>query len=93
VTWLKEHERGARRTHLERWFESGVQRLVCIPWEAETGLRWTSLLAALRTSGQAMPIKDSLIAATALVHGMTVVTRNRIDFAKARVDILDPFET
>ena len=30
------------------------------------------MLAALRTSGQAMPIKHSLIAATALVHGMTV---------------------
>lgn len=84
--------RGARRTHLERWFESGVQRLVCIPWEAETGLRWARLLATLRSSGQAMPVKDSLIAATALLHGLTVVTRNRTDFAKARVEILDPFQ-
>ena len=84
--------RSARRTHLEHWFESGVQRLVCIPWEAETGLRWARLLATLRSSGQAMPIKDSLIAATALVHDLTVVTRNRTDFAKARVEIIDPFE-
>ena len=39
-----------------------------------------------------MPIKDSLIAATALVHGLTVVTRNRADFAKAGVKIVDPFQ-
>jgi hypothetical protein len=38
-----------------------------------------------------MPIKDSLIAATALVHDLTVATRNRIDFEKAGVSIIDPF--
>ena len=51
-------------------------RLHCLPWEAETGLRWAELLAGLRASGRAMPIKDSLIAATALAHGLPVVTRN-----------------
>jgi predicted nucleic acid-binding protein len=38
-----------------------------------------------------MPIKDSLIAAIALVHGLTVVTRNRVEFEKASVSIIDPF--
>ena len=38
-----------------------------------------------------MPIKDSLIAATALVHGLTVATQNRTDFEKAGVTIVDPF--
>ena len=38
-----------------------------------------------------MPIKDSLIAATALVHGLAVVTRNRVDFEKADLTIIDPF--
>ena len=38
-----------------------------------------------------MPIKDSLIATTALIHGLTVVTRNRADFDKAGVAIVDPF--
>jgi predicted nucleic acid-binding protein len=62
-----------------------------LPWEAETGLRWAQLLASLRATGRAMPIKDSLIAATALVHGLTVVTRNRTDFEKAGIGIIDPF--
>jgi len=83
--------RGRRRSRLERWFEAGVQRLQCLPWDGETGLRWVELLAALRRSGRAMPIKDSLIAATALVHGLTVATHNRSHFEKAGVKIVDPF--
>jgi predicted nucleic acid-binding protein len=54
-------------------------------------MRWAALLASLRTSGRAMPIQDSLIAATALVHGLTVATRNRTDFGKASVKVVDPF--
>lgn len=83
--------RGKRRNRLERWFEEGVGRLQCFAWEAPTGLRWAALLAALRTRGQAMPIKDSLIAATALTHDLTVATRNVADFSKARVRVVDPF--
>ena len=82
---------GKRRAKLERWFNAGVQRLLCLPWEAETGLRWAELLAALRASGRAMPIKDSLIAATALVHNLVIATRNRDDFEKAGLKIVDPF--
>jgi len=83
--------RGRKRTALERWFDAGVQRLHCLPWEAETGMRWAALLARLRTAGKAMPIKDSLIAATALLHDLTMATRNRVDFEKAGVTIVDPF--
>jgi predicted nucleic acid-binding protein len=83
--------KGRKRTALERWFDTGVGRLHCLPWDAETGLKWAELLAQLRTTGKAMPIKDSLIAATAVVHGMSVVTRNRADFVNAGVRIVDPF--
>jgi predicted nucleic acid-binding protein len=36
--------------------------------------------------------RDALIAATALVHGLTVVTRNSNDFTTTGVEILDPWE-
>jgi predicted nucleic acid-binding protein len=83
--------KGKRRSRLERWFQEGVERIHCLSWEAATGLRWAGLLADLRASGRSMPIKDSLIAATALVHDLPVATRNRRDFEKAGVEIVDPF--
>jgi predicted nucleic acid-binding protein len=83
--------RGKRRARLEEWFQGAVQHILCLPWEAETGLRWARLLAILRASGKAMPVADSLIAATALVHGLIVVTRNQTDFEKAGVDVINPF--
>lgn len=81
---------GRRRSRLEHWFQDGVQRLHCIPWEASTGLRWAELLATLRAEGRAMPIKDSLIAATALAHDLAVATLNRRDFDAAGVIVVDP---
>ena len=83
---------GSRRERLELWFAQGVQGIHCLPWDAETGLRWAKLLADLRLAGKSMPIKDSLIAASALVHNLTVATRNVSDFEKAGVQVFSPFE-
>jgi predicted nucleic acid-binding protein len=70
-----------------------IGRLHCLPWDADTGLKWAELLACLRKTGKAMPIKDSFIAATAMAHRLAVVTRNYIDFAKAGVSVINPFIT
>ena len=83
--------RGRRRQRLQQWFQRGVIRLQCLPWETASGLRWAKLLADLRVAGQAMSIKDSLIAATVLVHDLTMVTRNTTHFEKACVPVLNPF--
>ena len=82
---------GKRRQRLEHWFTEGVSRILCLTWDAAVGLRWARLLADLRSRGQTMPIKDSLVAATALVHGLSVVTRNVSDFKKAGVKVINPF--
>jgi hypothetical protein len=60
--------------------------------EAETGLVWAALVARLRRSRRAMPIKDSLIAATAIVHDLTVVTRKCERLQEADLRVLNPFE-
>ena len=83
--------KGRRRAKLERWFDAGVQRIEVLPWDANTGLAWAQLLARLRASGRSMPVKDSLIATTALVHGLAVATRNRADFEKSGVNVVDPW--
>ena len=38
------------------------------------------------------PVRDGLIAATGLIHGMTVVTRNETDFAPTGVSLLNPWQ-
>ena len=55
--------KGKRRTRLETWLDEGVRRMHCLPWDADTGLRWARLLADLRRAGSSVPIKDSMIAA------------------------------
>ena len=82
---------GRRRRRLESWFDEVVHRIHCVPWDAETGLRWAELLARLRTAGRSMPIKDSLIAATALAHGFQLATRNRRHFEACGLEVVDPF--
>lgn len=54
----------------------------------DVALEW-GRLSADRT----VPVVDGLMAATALVHGLTVVTRNVPDFAPTGVPILNPFES
>jgi toxin FitB len=82
--------RSARRTKLESWFEQGIRRVECLPWDSEIGIRWAQLLADLRGAGKPMLIKDSLIAATALAHDLTLATLNQRDFKPAKVQLVDP---
>ena len=82
---------GKRRRRLEEWFDQGIARINCVPWDAPTGLRWAKLLADLRRAGRSLPIKDSLIAATGLVHDFIIVTRNVRDFGVTGAKVLDPF--
>ncbi len=83
---------GRRRKRLLDWFTAGIQRLNVIEIDAATASVWATLLAELKRKGRAMPIKDSLIAATAKQHGLTVATRNTTDFPYAGVRLVNPFK-
>jgi len=83
--------RGRKRAQLELWFDSIVEHIDCLVWDAAIGRRWAQLVANLRRKGQSLPVLDSMIAATALVHDLTVVTHNVRDFRKAGVPVFDPF--
>ena len=82
---------GRRRTRLEQWFNTGIQRLRVLDFDTATAAHWARLLARLKKKGHAMPIKDSLIAATAHAHGLTIASRNVHDFQNAGVKVENPF--
>ena len=84
---------GRRRTRLQRWFAKGVRRVRVLDFDTDTASAWARLLARLKKNGLAMPVKDSLIAATALFHDLTVATRNVADFRNASVPVVNPFES
>ena len=83
--------RGQRHRDFHHSFDEVIAHVHCVPWDAETGSRWAELLAHLRSIGRPMPIKDSLIAATALTHGFQLATRNRRGFAASGLELIDPF--
>jgi len=82
---------GRKRKRLERWFESLARTVECLPWESLVSQRWARLVVEMRKKGRTLPILDSMIAATALQHGLVLGTRNTVDFKKTGVSVVDPF--
>jgi predicted nucleic acid-binding protein len=83
---------GRRRERLLEWFTAGIQRIRVIDLDAGFASEWAKLLAELKQIGRAMPIKDSLIAATARQHQLVVATRNVTDYDNAGVKVVNPFD-
>jgi predicted nucleic acid-binding protein len=71
---------------LPDWFEGRI-----LPVDSVVGDRWGRLLAEQRAKGKPLPAVDSLLAATALVHGFRLVTRNRKDFDVEGLEVVSPW--
>jgi predicted nucleic acid-binding protein len=83
---------GARRERLRVWLEQEVpawfeHRLLAV--DSDVADRWGRLLAAVR---RPLPAIDSLIAATALQHGLRLVTRNTKDFELPGLELVNPWQ-
>jgi len=86
---------GKRRTHLESWLESELQarfsgRILSI--DKAVADRWGLLAAGAKRAGRPLSGIDGLLAATALHHGLTIVSRNISDFANTQVPVLNPWQ-
>jgi len=75
--------------HLEAWVNALHARYAgkILPVTMEIAEKWAELSVPDR-----LPVVDGLLAATALVHGHVLVTRNTRDFARTGVPLLNPFE-
>ena len=62
-----------------------------LPVDAAVALRFGRLSGALTRAGRRPPVIDALLAATAIEHGMTLVTRNVRDVAATGARLLDPW--
>jgi predicted nucleic acid-binding protein len=85
---------GKRRTHLETWLELDLQarfsgRILAV--DAAIADRWGLLADQAKRKGRTVSAIDGLLAATALHHNLTVVSRNVSDFANTAVAVLNPW--
>ena len=86
---------GARRKKLDSWlheelpvrFESRVLAVT-----AEVADEWGRVTARCEAGGRPLSAMDGLIASTAIVHSLTLVTRNTADFETALKSLLNPWD-
>jgi hypothetical protein len=85
---------GQRRAGLESWLHGDLdarfERRV-LPVDAAVAQAWGKITAERAALGRPVAIMDGFIAATALVHGLTLVTRNTADFEHTGAPLLNPW--
>jgi len=85
---------GHKRNELDRWLETTLR-----PWfgarilsvDEAVARRWGALTAHSERKGRKLKVADGMIAATALVHDLTIVTRNEKDFAGLGTQVINPW--
>lgn len=85
----------ARKEKLRKWVEDELEerfrdRVLSIG--SHVARRWGRLRASLEAEGRPHPVLDLCIAATALEHDLTVVTRNVKDYQLTRVSLTNPWD-
>ena len=85
----------ARAIKLERWLQTTILGAFAnriLPVERGVSLEWGRICGEAERTGRKRPAVDALIAATAFVHKMKLVTRNVDDMADMGVSIFNPFD-
>ncbi|MBY0265896.1 MAG: type II toxin-antitoxin system VapC family toxin [Burkholderiales bacterium] len=85
---------GKRKSFLQKWLNENVIKRFAdriLPLDTEVFVRWGELQARLDAQGAPMPAFDSLIAALALQHRLTIVTRDTKGMQGSGVDVVNPW--
>lgn len=83
-----------RRYELEAWLGQIRQHFSdrVLPVDEATARLWGEVTAASAKAGRTLHTADGLIAATALHHGLRLLTRNKADFEQTGVLVIDPLD-
>lgn len=84
----------SRRAELHDWLTHRLRPMFAgraLPVSEDVMLKWRLLVEDGRRGGHTFTQPDLIIAATGLLHGLTVVTRDSGDFARARVPVFNPW--
>ena len=84
-----------RRDELKDWLTNTIRPMFderVLPVTEDIMFRWRVLVEEGRKTGHTYSQPDLIIAATALDHGLTMVTRDRSDYDKARVPVVNPWD-
>lgn len=85
-----------RRHSLRNWVDHDLKRRFAgriLDFDYEAACRWGAVSGAAEKQGTPIPVLDAQLAATALLHGMTLVTRNTQDVAPCGVPSLNPWDS
>lgn len=84
---------GKKKRGLEQWLRQlvAVASDRILPINLETAVLWGELAAKLEKTGRPLPAIDCLIAATAIQHGLHLMTRNVADFEPTGVLLINPW--
>ena len=84
-----------RRTRLEQWIDRDLPEWFegrILPVDHSIADRWGLLRAQAQMKGRPLSVIDALLAATALQHNLTIVSRNVSDFSTVGLAVVNPWE-
>jgi toxin FitB len=85
----------ARRDRLKRWVTEALParfegRVLAI--DSDVAAKWGKMSGEAEKRGEVLPVIDALIAATAGLYDLIVITRNEADFMRCRVPVFNPWK-
>ncbi len=84
-----------KKRELQEWFYGDFQDNFsdrCLPIDEPVAHAWGQLNAKLTAKGKTIGVQDLYIAATAMVHGLAVVTHNDKDFLSTDIAVVNPWK-